>query len=92
MDLHTITSMRRPQGREDLGLAQGEAILGGGSWLFSEPQDHLTGLVDLTALGWPALTMTDAGLSIAAHLHDGRTGDDAERARLGRASALPPEL
>lgn len=66
MDLHTITSMRRPHGRNDLALAPGEAVLGGGSWLFSEPQNHLTGLVDLTALDWPPLTVTQAGLSIAA--------------------------
>lgn len=66
MDLTTIADLRRPAGRVDLALASGEAFLGGGSWLFSEPQLHLTGLVDLTALDWPALTVTGEGLSVAA--------------------------
>ncbi len=38
----------------------------GGTWLFSEPQTHLTRLIDLTDLKWPALTVTDGGLQIAA--------------------------
>lgn len=66
MDLNTVTSIRRPRERADLALAPGEAVLGGGSWLFSEPQDHLTGLVDLTALGWAPIEVTESGLSIAA--------------------------
>ncbi len=44
----------------------GDAWLAGGTWLFSEPQAHLTRLVDLTDLKWPALTIHEAGLSIAA--------------------------
>jgi CO/xanthine dehydrogenase FAD-binding subunit len=44
----------------------GDAWLGGGSWLFSQPQPHLRRLLDLRAFGWPALTETNEGLSIAA--------------------------
>ena len=44
----------------------GDARLGGGSWLFSQPQPRLRRLLDLHAFGWPALTETDDGLSIAA--------------------------
>lgn len=66
MDLTTIETIRQPTSRADLALAPGEAFLAGGSWMFSELQTHLTGLVDLTTLRWPALTVTDEGLSIAA--------------------------
>jgi CO/xanthine dehydrogenase FAD-binding subunit len=44
----------------------GDAWLGGGTWLFSQPQPRLRRLLDLHAFGWPALTETDDGLSIAA--------------------------
>ncbi|GAA4734195.1 FAD binding domain-containing protein [Nocardioides endophyticus] len=53
MDLVTVTSHRAARGREDLVLAPGEALLAGGTWLFSEPQPEVSGLVDLTTLGWP---------------------------------------
>lgn len=66
MDLHTVTSYRAARTREDLKLAPGERILGGGTWLYSEPQTDATGLVDLTTMGWPALERTDAGLRIGA--------------------------
>jgi len=67
MDLHTVTSYRRAADRADLALAPGERILGGGTWLFSEPQPEVTGLVDLTAMGWPAFEpLPDGGLRIAA--------------------------
>ena len=44
----------------------GDAWLGGGTWLFSQPQPRLRRLLDLHAFGWPPLTETDDGLSIAA--------------------------
>jgi CO/xanthine dehydrogenase FAD-binding subunit len=53
MDLATVTSHRLARGREDLVLAPGETLLAGGTWLFSEPQPTISGLVDLTSLGWP---------------------------------------
>lgn len=53
MDLTTVRDWRRPASAADLALVPGEAYVAGGTWLFSEPQRHLTGLVDLTALGWP---------------------------------------
>lgn len=61
MDLHTVTSFRRPAGREELRLEPGETLLGGGTWLFSEPQPATTGLVDLTTLGWPGVELLDDG-------------------------------
>lgn len=44
----------------------GDAFLAGGTWLFSEPQNRLTRLIDLSTLGRPPLRATDAGLEIAA--------------------------
>ena len=66
MDLITVRDTRVARSRDDIVLAPGEQPLGGGTWLFSEEQPGLTGLVDLTALGWPAVVETDAGLEIAA--------------------------
>lgn len=66
MDLHTVTAYRTARTREDLALAPGERLLGGGTWLYSEPQIEVTGLVDLTTMGWMPLESSDAGLRIAA--------------------------
>ncbi len=67
MDLNTIRSVARPQSRAELPIwTAGDAWLAGRTWLFSEPQVQLTRLVDLTDLKWPALTITESGLSIAA--------------------------
>lgn len=67
MDLNTITAVAHPQTRTQLPVwTEGDAWLAGGTWLFSEPQTHLTRLIDLTDLKWPALTITDSHLSIAA--------------------------
>src|SRR5579871_5623184 len=67
MDLNTITAVARPKTRSELPVwTAGDAWLAGGTWLFSEPQAHLHRLIDLAALGWPALTIDSQGLSIAA--------------------------
>ncbi len=66
MDLPTVTSFRRAKTREDLVLAPGEALVSGGTWLFSEPQPDTTGLVDLTGLGWVPWELSRDVLRIAA--------------------------
>lgn len=67
MDLNTITAVAHPQTRAQLPVwTAGDAWLAGGTWLFSEPQVHLRRLIDLTDLKWPALTITESHLSIAA--------------------------
>jgi xanthine dehydrogenase FAD-binding subunit len=67
MDLIEVERMRVARTRADLALAPGEAVLAGGTWLFSEPQPGVRGLVDLTALGWdPVAGLPDGGLAIAA--------------------------
>ncbi|WP_210480258.1 FAD binding domain-containing protein [Naasia sp. SYSU D00948] len=67
MDLNTVIGYRLARTREDLALAPGERILAGGTWLYSEPQPEVTGLVDLTGMGWPSLELPrQGGLRIAA--------------------------
>ena len=67
MDLNTITAVAHPQTRAQLPVwTAGDAWLAGGTWLFSEPQVHLSRLIDLTDLKWPALTIGDTHLTIAA--------------------------
>jgi CO/xanthine dehydrogenase FAD-binding subunit len=67
MDLNTISEVTHPRSRAELpDWTAGDAWLAGGTWLFSEPQAHLRRLIDLTDLKWPALTVHDGGLAIAA--------------------------
>jgi CO/xanthine dehydrogenase FAD-binding subunit len=67
MDLNTVTEIAHPQSRAQLPVwTAGDAWLAGGTWLFSEPQAHLSRLIDLTDLKWPALTITQTALQIAA--------------------------
>jgi CO/xanthine dehydrogenase FAD-binding subunit len=67
MDLNTITEVAHPTARAQLPVwATGDAWLAGGTWLFSEPQVHLTRLIDLADLKWPALTIGAENLTIAA--------------------------
>jgi len=67
MDLNTITHIKRPASLEEVpDWNSGCAWLAGGTWLFSEPQVSTHTLVDLETLRWPSLTVTDAGLEIAA--------------------------
>src|SRR3954463_15079412 len=67
MDLNTIRAVAHPATREKLPVwTAGDAWLAGGTWLFSEPQVHLTRLIDLTDLKWPALAIDETGLLISA--------------------------
>ncbi|HWK47082.1 MAG TPA: FAD binding domain-containing protein [Stellaceae bacterium] len=66
MDLNTIQSVLLPRTRAELpAWAADTAVLGGGTWLFSEPQPDLHRLVDLAALGWANLVVDAEGLHIA---------------------------
>lgn len=65
MDLVTVQSARVARERGDLLLAPGEVVIGGGTWVYSEPQDA-TGIVDLLGLGWEPVTRTPDTLVIAA--------------------------
>ncbi|MCK0206495.1 FAD binding domain-containing protein [Starkeya koreensis] len=67
MDLNAVTAVLRPRGREELPQERaGDAWLGGGTWLFSEPQPALRRLIDLSSLGWNPLRADAQGLCIAA--------------------------
>lgn len=66
MDLHGVTSLRAARSRDDLRLAPGETVLGGGSWLFSEPQPGVSGLVDLTTMGWQPWEIGPDALTVSA--------------------------
>jgi CO/xanthine dehydrogenase FAD-binding subunit len=67
VDLAWVETYRSPTDRGSLALRPGERLLAGGTWLFSAPQPAVTGLVDLTALGWaPWEPLPDGGLRLAA--------------------------
>lgn len=67
MDLPQLETMVRPRSREEIpAWEEGMGVLAGGTWLFSEPQPGLRSLVDLVGLGWPALEVSEAGLTIGA--------------------------
>jgi CO/xanthine dehydrogenase FAD-binding subunit len=87
MDLIEVERMRVATSRADLALDAGEAVLGGGTWLFSEPQPGLRGLVDLTGLGWePVSGLPGGGLAIAATCTLAQLRDAASR--FGTAAEL----
>ena len=72
MNLNTIVEVKRPKSFEDIEWRDGHAFLGGGTWLFSEPQVATDTLVDLDQLGWPALTATPSRAGDRRDLQDRR--------------------
>ncbi|MFJ9772394.1 FAD binding domain-containing protein [Kitasatospora sp. NPDC101157] len=65
MDLNTVAEIR--DARLGGTWRPGDAWLGGGTYLFSEPQPHIRRLIDLGRMGWEPLAPTpDGGLEIAA--------------------------
>ncbi|WP_406194659.1 FAD binding domain-containing protein [Kitasatospora sp. NBC_01560] len=65
MDLNTVVEMRDARRRDT--WRPGDAWLGGGTYLFSEPQPQIRRLIDLSRMGWEPLRLTSAGdLEIAA--------------------------
>ncbi|WP_278261623.1 FAD binding domain-containing protein [Nocardia sp. AG03] len=67
MDLDTVREVVLARDRADLAqVGAHSAVLAGGTFLFSEPHDHLHRLVDITTLGWPPLLGRSDGLEIAA--------------------------
>jgi CO/xanthine dehydrogenase FAD-binding subunit len=67
LDLDGIVDViERPDRGSLAGFRPGDAWLGGGTWLFSEPQPALTRLLDLRGFGWEPLLAEAGGLTIAA--------------------------
>jgi len=67
MNLNTVTEIKRPASADEITeWRPGYAWLGGGTWLFSEPQWTTDTLIDLDQLKWPAFSVSAAGIEIAA--------------------------
>lgn len=67
MDLDGIAEViERPDRGSLAGFRPGDAWLGGGTWLFSEPQPALNRLIDLRGFGWHPLVANADGLTVAA--------------------------
>ncbi|MFD6134515.1 FAD binding domain-containing protein [Isoptericola sp. NPDC056618] len=64
MDMNTVTDLVPTADPAD--WREGDAWLAGGTVLFSYGSQTLRRLLDVTTAGWPALTVTDEGLEIAA--------------------------
>ncbi|GGW98307.1 FAD binding domain-containing protein [Streptomyces lomondensis] len=64
MDLTAVREV--VDGQIALPWRQGDAWLAGGTALFAEPRPGLRRLRDLTTLDWPPLTVTEAGIEVAA--------------------------
>ncbi|MDR7384641.1 FAD binding domain-containing protein [Promicromonospora iranensis] len=65
MDLD-IDTVRTARTRADCTLRPGEVFLGGGTFLYSEPVPAgVTGLVDLTGMGWEPWSVDGSGLRVA---------------------------
>lgn len=63
MDLNTVGEIH---GATAVDWRPGDAWLAGGTYLFSEPQPHVSRLLDLQDLAWPALVRRRDHLEIAA--------------------------
>ena len=63
VDLSTVTEFTPASAT---AWRDGDAWLGGGTWLFSQPQPAVRRLLDLAALGWRPLEETGDGLRVAA--------------------------
>ncbi|MEU3373403.1 FAD binding domain-containing protein [Streptomyces sp. NPDC006660] len=82
MDLNTVLDVRDARAQEP--WRPGDAWLGGGTYLFSEPQPRLRRLVDLSRMGWePVRPAADGALEIAA------TCTIAQLSRFGRILRAP---
>ncbi|MFI6685932.1 FAD binding domain-containing protein [Streptomyces sp. NPDC050485] len=82
MDLNTVLDVRDARRHEP--WRPGDAWLGGGTYLFSEPQPQLRRLVDLSRMGWePVRPLPDGSVEIAA------TCTIAQLSRYGRQLAAP---
>ena len=67
MDLNSIVDVvERPDRAHLAAWRPGDAWLGGGTWLFSEPQPNLNRLLDLRGFGWTPLAADAEGLTLSA--------------------------
>jgi hypothetical protein len=65
MAFNSVESVLTPRAGADLpNFSPGTALLGGGTWLYSEPQPDAHQLVDIEALGWENLRVDAQGLPL----------------------------
>lgn len=90
MDLETVREVVLARDRADLAqLGAGSAVLAGGTFLFSEPHDHLDRLIDITTLGWAPMVEQPEGLEIAATCTLAELAGAAPGRELGSAVLCP---
>jgi len=81
VDLTTVETISSPRHRDELWpLSAADAVVAGGTWLFSEPQLGTRRLVDITQLGWAPVVVDSDGIELAA------------TCTVARVSALSTEL
>jgi CO/xanthine dehydrogenase FAD-binding subunit len=67
LDINTITEVvSRPSHASLASFGDGDAWLGGGTWLFSEPQPGIRRLIDLDGFNWTPIEQDAHGLVISA--------------------------
>ena len=67
MDLNGIEEVvERPDRGRIAAWRAGDAWMGGGTWLFSEPQPGLKRLLDLQGFGWAPITVAADGVELSA--------------------------
>jgi CO/xanthine dehydrogenase FAD-binding subunit len=67
VDLTTVETVSTPRHRDELWpIGASDAVVAGGTWLFSEPQLRTRRLVDLTQLGWAPVRVDANGIELAA--------------------------
>ena len=67
MNLNTIREVKRPKSPDEIRhWDEGYAWLGGGTWLFSEPQIRTHTLIDLETFGWTPIAVEPTALELAA--------------------------
>jgi CO/xanthine dehydrogenase FAD-binding subunit len=67
LDINTIEEIvTRPELPSSFDWREGDSWLGGGTWIFSEPQPQLRRLIDLDGFGWTPIELRRDALVIAA--------------------------
>ncbi len=92
MDLNTVEAGHIPTRATRCGRSgPADAVLAGGTWLFSEPQPTVTRLVDITGLGWPPVTLDPGRDRTRGDLHARRSrrAVNAHCPRVGGRPAVP---
>jgi CO/xanthine dehydrogenase FAD-binding subunit len=93
VDLNTVETIRTPRRRDELWpLDPSDAVVAGGTWLFSEAQPGTRRLVDLSQLGWPSITLRDEGIELGATCTLAEVSDLSTRLPLVRPEWLAAPL